>query len=595
MPVPPVQTHERYERVFAEVEAPFAFVDLEAMWANAEEMLGRAGEKPIRVASKSIRCRALLEAILARDPRFRGLMTYTLPETLWLAEQGFENLLLAYPTADVGGLEELALRSAANSGGAPIVMVDCVEHLEMIESVLGKGAPPLRVCVDVDASWWWLGGRVKVGPKRSPIHTVEQAMALAREIEQRPQIELDALMAYEGQIAGVGDRPPGQWRRGAVIRFMQKRSVTELAERRAAIVAALSEFVELEIVNGGGTGSLELTAAEEAVTEVTAGSGFYAPALFDHYSRFSLTPAAGFALPIVRKPATASRPRSAAATSPPARGDEARLPVPWLPEGLELDSDEGAGEVQTPLLGPAAAALEVGDRAYLRHAKAGELCERFDTLYLVEGERDRRRGPHLSRRGKKRSSSRYAAEDPVGVLVGEGAAGVQGIAGVLELVPGRVARRQGGGGLEVALAPVGPAAVGIHDRLHRLEVGAPLHPPVLVHGDVSGVAFVRGAEEGVVPRGDPHLDREEDRVLVAPHPLDHPPRRLGAVLARHPVLHLGEADAALVDEDPVAAVDGAAARGEPPGQPGAATGSSAASPSRSPPATQAPSSPARRH
>lgn len=387
MSAPAVQTHERYERVFSEVEAPFAFVDLEAMGANADAMLARAAGKSVRVASKSVRCRALLRAILDRDQRFQGLMTFTLPETLWLAEQGFEDLLLAYPTADVGALEELALRSAANPEGAPIVMVDCVEHLEMIESVLGKGAPPLRVCIDVDASWWWLGGRVKVGPKRSPIHTVEQAVALAREIEKRPQIELDALMAYEGQIAGVGDQPPGQWRRGAAIRFMQKRSVTELAQRRRAIVSALGEFVELEIVNGGGTGSLELTAAEPAVTEVTAGSGFYAPALFDHYSRFSLTPAAGFALPVVRKPANRVATALGGGYLASGAGDEARLPTPWLPEGLELDRDEGAGEVQTPLLGSAAAELEVGDRVYLRHAKAGELCERFDTLYLVEGDR----------------------------------------------------------------------------------------------------------------------------------------------------------------------------------------------------------------
>jgi D-serine deaminase-like pyridoxal phosphate-dependent protein len=385
VPAPPQQSHERYERAFAEIEAPFAFVDLEAMWANAEEMLGRAGGKPIRVASKSLRCRALMGAILARDSRFRGLMTFTLPETLWLAEQGFENLLLAYPTADAGALEELALRSAANPEGAPIIMVDCVEHLEMIESVLGTGAPPLRVCIDVDASWWWLGGRVKVGPKRSPIHTVEDAVALAREIEKRPQIELDALMAYEGQIAGVGDRPPGQWRRGAAIRFMQKRSTEELAQRRKAIVSALGEFVELEIVNGGGTGSLDLTAAEPAVTEVTAGSGFYAPVLFDHYSRFRLTPAAGFALPIVRKPSPQTATALGGGYLASGAGDEARLPSPWLPAGLELDGDEGAGEVQTPLLGSAAAQLSVGDRAYFRHAKAGELCERFDTLYLVEG------------------------------------------------------------------------------------------------------------------------------------------------------------------------------------------------------------------
>jgi len=383
----PTQTHERYERVFAEVEAPFAFVDLDAMWGNAESMLERSQGKSVRVASKSIRCRALMEAILGRDERFQGLMTYTLPETLWLAEQGFEDLLLAYPTADVGALEELALRSAASPDGAPIVMVDCVEHLEMIESVLGKGAPPLRVCIDVDASWWWLGGKVKIGPKRSPIHSVEQAVALAREIEKRPQIELDALMAYEGQISGVGDLPPGQRLRGAAIRFMQKRSASELAERRGAIVSALSEFVELEIVNGGGTGSLELTAAEEAVTEVTAGSGFYAPVLFDHYSRFSLTPAAAFVLPVTRKPSDWVATALGGGYLASGPGNPGRLPSPWLPEGLRFDDEEGAGEVQTPLLGEPAGSLAVGDRVYLRHAKAGELCERFNTLLLVEGDR----------------------------------------------------------------------------------------------------------------------------------------------------------------------------------------------------------------
>lgn len=378
-------THEELESIFAEVEAPFAFVDLDAMGANAAAMLERAGGKPIRVASKSIRCRALLERVLRGDDGFQGLMTFTLPETLWLAEQGFENLLLAYPTADTGALGELALRSVANPDGAPIVMVDCDEHLDAIESVLGAGAAPVRVCIDLDASWWWLGGRVKAGPKRSPVHTVEQAVALAREIERRPQLKLAALMAYEGQIAGVGDRPPGRRLRGAAIRFIQRRSAAELAARRAAVVAAIREFAELPVVNGGGTGSLELTGAEEAVTELAAGSGFYAPALFDHYSRFALTPAAGFALPIVRRPAPSVVTALGGGYLASGSGDPARLPVPWLPEGLRLDPEEGAGEVQTPLLGAPAAELAVGDRVYMRHAKAGELCERFDVLHLVEG------------------------------------------------------------------------------------------------------------------------------------------------------------------------------------------------------------------
>jgi D-serine deaminase-like pyridoxal phosphate-dependent protein len=384
MPAGQAQSHQRLEETFAEVEAPFAFVDLDALWANAEEMLGRAAGKPIRVASKSVRCRALLERILAR-PGFAGTMTFTLPETLWLAEQGFEDLLLAYPTTDGSALEELALRSAANPGAAPIVTVDCAEHLDQIESVLGSGAAPMRVCIELDASWWAAAGRLKIGAKRSPIHTAEQALELAREVERREKIELVALMAYEGQISGVGDQPPGQRLRGAAIRFMQRRSAAELAGRRGAAVAAVGQVAELEIVNGGGTGSLELTAAEDAVTEVTAGSGFYAPAQFDHYSRFSLTPAAGFALPVVRRPGPGVATALGGGYLASGAGNPGRLPVPWLPPGLELDSEEGAGEVQTPLLGSAADELRVGDRAYLRHAKAGELCERFDALHLIEG------------------------------------------------------------------------------------------------------------------------------------------------------------------------------------------------------------------
>jgi D-serine deaminase-like pyridoxal phosphate-dependent protein len=379
------RSHAQFETIFAEVEAPFAFVDLDAMWSNSDAMLARAGGKPIRVASKSLRCRALIERILGRDERYAGLMTFTLPETLWLAEQGFENLLLAYPTADSGALEELALRSVANPGDAPIVMVDCVEHLDAIEGVLGAGASPVRVCIELDAGWWAAGGRIKVGPKRSPVHTIEQAVALAREIERRPQLELAALMAYEGQIAGVGDRPPGRRLRGAAIRSMQRRSAAELAERRGAVVAAIREFAELPIVNGGGTGSLELTGAEDAVTEIAAGSGFYAPTLFDAYSRFSLTPAAGYALPIVRKPSPAIATALGGGYLASGSGDASRLPSPWLPPGLELDPEEGAGEVQTPLSGTPARDLQVGDRVYMRHAKAGELCERFDALHLVEG------------------------------------------------------------------------------------------------------------------------------------------------------------------------------------------------------------------
>lgn len=378
------QTHAAYEEVFSDVEAPFAFVDLDAMWANARDMARSAGGKPVRLATKSVRCRAILDRVLG-ESGFDGLMTFTLPETLWLARQGYENLLLAYPSVDAAAIADLSVMGAANPATAPILMVDCAEQLDLIESVLGTGAAPLRLCMDVDAGWRALGGRLRVGPKRSPIHTPGEAVALAREIERRPKLRLVGLMAYEGQIAGVGDRPPGRRVRGSAIRFMQSRSRSELRGRRAEIVAAVREVTALEFVNGGGTGSLAWTSEEGAVTELAAGSGLYAPVQFDHYERLGLTPAAGFAVSVVRRPGPGVVTALGGGYLASGAGDESRLPRPWLPDGLALDAEEGAGEVQTPLLGEAADQLRIGDRVYMRHVKAGELCERFASLYLVEG------------------------------------------------------------------------------------------------------------------------------------------------------------------------------------------------------------------
>ena len=310
-------------------------------------------------------------------------MTFTLAESLWLHSLGFDDLLLAYPTADMGALAELG---ALEDDGRPIVMVDSAAHLDLIERAVPSPAAPVRVCLDMDAGFHMAGGRVKIGPKRSPVRTPPQAVALAREVIGRGGFELAGLMAYEGHIAGVGDRPRGNPVMGAVLRRMQAASASELAERRAAVVEAVSAIAPLALVNGGGTGSLHTTAREQAVTELTAGSGFYAPTLFDRYSAFSLRPAAGFALPVVRRPNADTVTLLGGGYHASGAAGKDRLPEPWLPEGLKLDSLEGAGEVQTPVTGDAARSLALGDRVYLRHAKAGELCERFDSLLLVSGD-----------------------------------------------------------------------------------------------------------------------------------------------------------------------------------------------------------------
>ncbi|WP_406289701.1 amino acid deaminase/aldolase [Embleya sp. NBC_00896] len=384
--LPAGSDRSRYDRATARLDAPFAIVDMAAYRANAADLVRRAAGTPVRVASKSVRCLPLLREVLELDG-FRGVMAFTLPEALWLASEGIEDILVAYPSVDRDAYVRLASDPVA--AAQVTIMVDDEAQLDLIDRALAPipARTELRVCVDIDTSWQLLGGRVHIGAHRSPLRTPEQVAALAEVVTRRPGFRLVGLMAYEAHIAGVGDAPEGRALYGRVVRAMQARAGAELARRRADIVRAVRAIAPLEFVNGGGTGSVERTAAESSITEVAAGSGLFQPRLFDHYTAFEGRPAALFALPVVRRPGHGCV--TVLGGGYPASGVPAkdRLPQPYLPRGLSYAPQEAAGEVQTPLRGAAADDLRIGDSVWFRHAKAGELCERFDALHLVEEDR----------------------------------------------------------------------------------------------------------------------------------------------------------------------------------------------------------------
>jgi D-serine deaminase-like pyridoxal phosphate-dependent protein len=388
----------RYEAAFGDRDAPFAFVDLDAFDANAAHLLGQAGGLPVRVASKSVRCVALVKRALAAPAvsgsAFRGVLAFTPAEALHLAEQGIDDILVAYPSVDRAALASVASRAASGAPGRIVLMVDSVEGASLVSGAARSASVRLPVAVDVDAGWHPVRG-VVVGPRRSPLATPADAVALVGRLATDPGLSVVGLMAYEGQVAGVGDRVPGRPVRSAAVRAMQAASLRELRSRLPAVVDGVRRELErhgqrgqqLELVNGGGTGSLSRTTAAGTVTELSAGSGLYASTLFDTYRSLALRPAAYFVLPVVRRPGPGLVTVLGGGYIASGASGRDRLPTPALPPGLRLTATEGAGEVQTPLRGAAADRLSVGDRVYFRHAKAGELAERFSTLLLLQGDR----------------------------------------------------------------------------------------------------------------------------------------------------------------------------------------------------------------
>lgn len=360
-----------WDAATAAVQPPFAVVDLDAFDANASDLVRRAAGTPIRVASKSVRCRSLLSRALAQ-PGFAGVMAYAVPEARWLVAAGFEDVFVAYPSVDRAALAAVA--SDEREAAQVTVTADSLEHVDFLA---GLDRPHgLRVALDVDASL--RVGRVHLGVRRSPLREPSDAVAVAR-AAAAAGLSVVGLMFYDAQIAGLPDSSP-------VVRLVKKRSAESLLQRRGEVVAAVREVADLEFVNGGGTGSLHITGQDPAVTELAAGSGLYGPTLFDGYDDFTPRPAAAFALPVVRHPGAGfvtAFGGGYVASGPPGW---ARVPSPFGRRGVKLVRSEGVGEVQTPLQGNGVRGLKLGDRVWFRYAKAGEMCERFDALHLVRGD-----------------------------------------------------------------------------------------------------------------------------------------------------------------------------------------------------------------
>lgn len=392
----PPSAHARWHSLAAQLQLPAAVVDLDAFDQNAAALFARVPDGvTLRPATKSLRVPALLERLRTLGgAKVRGWMTFSAAETEHLADAGFDDFLLAYPVAQPIDAERLLALGAR--GKTVRAIVDSDAHVDLFAAA-AKRLPPapttgFSLALDLDVAWRLLGGRLHLGVRRSPLRDPDAAVALARRATAHG-LPVTGVMAYEAQVAGMRDDQPGARLdpAGPIRRLIRRRSSPLAAERRTAVVAALKAAgVPITLVNGGGTGSLAETAHDGSVTEVTAGSGFFAPHLFDGYRGLALAPAAFFLLPVTRFPGPGWVTAHGGGYLASGAIGADRAPIVHWPPGLTPTSTEGFGEVQTPFhIDPAVAPLlALGDPIVCRHAKAGELFERFGAVHLVRaGER----------------------------------------------------------------------------------------------------------------------------------------------------------------------------------------------------------------
>lgn len=374
--------YDYYRDILGSYPLPFAFVDIDLLEQNVREVTRRAAGKQVRLASKSIRSVPILERLFHSSPDcFRGIMCYTAAEAAFLATRGLDDLLIGYPAWHEHDIAAVASATAA-TGAHITLMVDSLEHVEQVERIANQHDVRLPLCLEIDMSLDVPG--LHFGVWRSAIRTPEQAKPIIERIMRSSHVYLDGLMGYEAQVAGVGDNFPGRSAKNAVVRRLKKTSIHAAAERRAAIAELVkSSGITLRFVNGGGTGSIDSTRQEDVVTEITVGSAFFSPALFDNYRDFRYQPAAAYAIEIVRHPQPHIYTCLGGGYIASGSVGSEKQPQPYLPQGAKLDANEGAGEVQTPVHYSGPVSLKIGDPIFMRHSKAGELCERFTHLVLV--------------------------------------------------------------------------------------------------------------------------------------------------------------------------------------------------------------------
>ena len=367
-------------------KSPSAWLDMDALDHNIQLVNQKTQAVSLRLATKSLRSIDVLHYIKKHSPHFIGLMSYAADESVYLLENGFDNILCAYPTLDMTSVTQTF--PYIKQGATMIWMVDRPEHVEALNKVGKAHDVVVDICLDINMSMPL--PTLYFGTKRSALMSKKDIKKLIKHIKKLANVNVCAAMGYEAQIAGLPEHLPGKALLTPAIKLLKNRSKKQVSQRRGSLVSWLKkQGYKLKIVNGGGSGSMDFTSRQPEITEITVGSAYYKPAYFDYMdSMMEFQPAAGFVLPVTRQPEKGVITCHGGGFIASGATGVDKAPVVYYPSNLSIVADEGFGEVQTPMMASKVGKksangkneLKIGDAVWCRHAKAGELCEHFNEL-----------------------------------------------------------------------------------------------------------------------------------------------------------------------------------------------------------------------
>lgn len=234
----------------SDLDTPALLVDLDILESNIQRMAGTFKEHGVgwRPHTKAIKIPAIAYKLLAAGAH--GVTVAKLSEAEVMAAAGITDILITGP---VVGAKKAARLACLSRTAQPIGVVDCVEHVDMLDKAGKEYGVKIRTAFELDT-----------GMHRCGVQPGEPALALAKEIHRREGLKLVGMMAWEGHALRIKD-------------IDEKRSTVEEAIQKMLDTARMCREAGLpiEVVSCGGTGTYPLSAAVHGITEIEAGGGVY--------------------------------------------------------------------------------------------------------------------------------------------------------------------------------------------------------------------------------------------------------------------------------------------------------------------------------